>query len=117
MVASYRDFRAAKPSRRRSVGPRIPIGLCGGGGQNAPGDVGCLDPVVPCSEDPTQLLRARRHQIRIFKVDSKSARGPCLRAMSVTACTAASTTRAARRARDVYPRLGRADDQPVLRDE
>jgi hypothetical protein len=39
------------------------------------GDQSCVEPHKPCEQDPSQALCARKHQIRHFKVDAKSATG------------------------------------------
>ena len=76
MVASYRDFQCRETitsALSRATHPdRVVVAAVE---QNAAGDVGCTTPSKPCEEDPTQPLCARRHQIRLMKVDAKSASG------------------------------------------
>jgi hypothetical protein len=77
MVASYRDFQCPETITSALERARFPSRVIVGAiEQNAEGDVSCIEPRVPCEEDPTQVLCSRRDQIRLFKSDSKSATGP-----------------------------------------
>eukprot|EP01037_Dinobryon_pediforme_P030057 gene30057-33972_t len=44
--------------------------------QVVPGDVGCLDLEIPCSQDSNQLICKYLDQISIFKMDAQYATGP-----------------------------------------
>ena len=44
--------------------------------QIVPGDIGCLDIDIPCSQDPTQMICKYRSQISVFKMDGAFATGP-----------------------------------------
>lgn len=79
MVASYRDFQCRETITsafdRASNPNRVIVGAVQ---QDIPGDIGCTEPMKPCEEDPTQALCARRHQIRLFRMNAKHASGPVL---------------------------------------
>ena len=44
--------------------------------QLVPGDIGCLDIDIPCSEDPNQMICKYRGQISVYKMDARTATGP-----------------------------------------
>ena len=77
MVASYRDFQCretiASAFERATHPERVFVGAVE---QNSDGDVGCMEPPVPCEQDPSQTLCRYQSQVRLFKVDAKSATGP-----------------------------------------
>ena len=41
-----------------------------------PGDIGCLDIDIPCSQDPTQMICKYRSQISVYQMDGAYATGP-----------------------------------------
>lgn len=77
MIASYRDFQCretiTKAYERADYPERLYIGAVD---QISPGDVGCVDIDVPCSQDNTQPICKYRDQISIFKVDAMYSTGP-----------------------------------------
>ncbi len=77
MIASYRDFQCRETitsAYMRSDHPeRLFVGAVD---QVVPGDVGCLDIDIPCSEDPTQMICKYKDQISVYKMDAQYATGP-----------------------------------------
>lgn len=77
MIASYRDFQCRETitSAFNSIDhpERLFIGAVD---QVVPGDIGCLDIEVPCSQDPDQPICKYRSQIAVFKMDAQYAAGP-----------------------------------------
>ena len=79
MIASYRDWQcrdtAASALARATHPRRVVVAAVQ---QNRPGDVGCADPPVPCSEDPHQPLCKYSSQVRVYAMDANDATGPVL---------------------------------------
>lgn len=77
MIASYRDFQCRETitsAFSRSDHPeRLFVGAVD---QTVPGDIGCLDIDIPCSQDPSQPICKYRDQISIYHMDAKYATGP-----------------------------------------
>ena len=77
MIASYRDFQCRETitsAFMRSDHPeRLFIGAVD---QTVPGDIGCLDIEIPCSQDSSQPICKYRSQISIYHMDAKFATGP-----------------------------------------
>ena len=77
MIASYRDWQcrdtAASALARATHPRRVVVAAVQ---QNRPGDVGCADPPVPCSEDPHQPLCKYSSQVRVYAMDANDATGP-----------------------------------------
>lgn len=77
MIASYRDFQCRETitsAYSRADHPeRLYIGAVD---QVVPGDIGCLDLDVPCSEDSSQMICKYRDQISVYKMDAQYATGP-----------------------------------------
>lgn len=77
MIASYRDFQCRETitsAYMRSDHPeRLFVAAVD---QVVPGDIGCLDIDIPCSQDPTQMICKYRDQISVFKMDAQMATGP-----------------------------------------
>ena len=77
MIASYRDFQCRETitsAYMRSDHPeRLFIGAVD---QTVPGDIGCLDIEIPCSQDSSQPICKYRSQISIYHMDAKYATGP-----------------------------------------
>lgn len=76
-ICSYLDFQCRETITsaltRAHFPGRVVVGAIE---QNADGDIGCIEPHKPCDEDPEQVLCKLKDQIRLFKVDSRSATGP-----------------------------------------
>jgi len=77
MIASYRDFQCRETitsAYMRSDHPeRLFVGAVD---QVVPGDIGCLDIDIPCSQDPTQMICVYKDQISVYKMDAQYATGP-----------------------------------------
>ena len=77
MIASYRDFQCRETITSafdRSDHPeRLFVGAVD---QLTPGDIGCLDIEIPCSQDPNQAICKYRDQIAVYKMDAQYATGP-----------------------------------------
>jgi hypothetical protein len=77
MIASYRDFQCRETitsAYMRSDHPeRLFVGAVD---QVVPGDIGCLDIDIPCSQDPTQMICLYKDQISVYKMDAQYATGP-----------------------------------------
>ena len=77
MIASYRDFQCretiASAYSRADHPERLYVGAVD---QTVPGDVGCLDFEIPCSQDPTQIVCQYINQISVYHMDAQYATGP-----------------------------------------
>ena len=77
MIASYRDWQcrdtAASALARATHPSRVVVAVVQ---QNRPGDVGCAEPPIPCSEDPQQPLCKYSSQVRVYAMDANDATGP-----------------------------------------
>jgi hypothetical protein len=77
MIASYRDFQCRETISlafsRADHPERLFIGAVD---QTVPGDTGCLDLEVSCSEDNSQPICNYKDQISIFHMDASKATGP-----------------------------------------
>ena len=77
MIASYRDFQCretiASAFNKATYPERLFVGAVD---QVIPGDIGCLDLDIPCSQDPTQTLCKYSSQISVYKMDASYATGP-----------------------------------------
>ncbi len=77
MIASYRDFQCRETitsAYMRSDHPeRLFIGAVD---QTVPGDIGCLDLEVPCSQDDSQMICKYKDQISVYHMDAQYATGP-----------------------------------------
>lgn len=77
MIASYRDFQCretiASAFERADHPERLYVGAVD---QTVPGDVGCLDFEIPCSQDPTQRACQYLDQISVYRMDAQYATGP-----------------------------------------
>jgi hypothetical protein len=77
MIASYRDFQCRETITSAYMRADHPERLfIGAVDQVVPGDIGCLDIDVPCSQDPTQMICKYRDQISVYKMDAQYATGP-----------------------------------------
>ena len=77
MIASYRDFQCRETITSAYMRADHPERLfIGAVDQLVPGDIGCLDIDIPCSQDPTQMICKYRDQISIYKMDAQYATGP-----------------------------------------
>ena len=78
-IASYRDYQCPQTVEEAlayATHPqRIFFGIVE---QNAPGDVPCGAPAVPCSQDPSQRLcdAEVRRRVRVYRMDAQKATGP-----------------------------------------
>ncbi len=77
MIASYRDFQCRETITsafsRADHPERLFIAAVD---QTVPGDTGCLDLAVPCSEDASQPICRYRDQISVYHMDAQFATGP-----------------------------------------
>jgi len=77
MIASYRDFQCRETItsafKKADHPERLFVGAVD---QLVPGDIGCLDIDIPCSQDNTQAICKYRDQIVIYKMDAAQATGP-----------------------------------------
>jgi Glycosyltransferase (GlcNAc) len=77
MIASYRDFQCRETitsAYSKSDHPeRLFIGAVD---QTVPGDTGCTDLVISCTDDPSQPICKYRDQISVFHMDAEYATGP-----------------------------------------
>ena len=77
MIASYRDFQCretiASAFERADYPERLFVGAVD---QVVPGDTGCLDLAVPCSQNPQQKICIYMNQISVFTMDATLATGP-----------------------------------------
>ena len=77
MIASYRDFQCRETITSAYLRSDHPERLfVGAVDQTVPGDIGCLDLEIPCSQDNTQMICKYRDQISVYNMDAKSATGP-----------------------------------------
>lgn len=77
MIASYRDFQCRETITSAYMRADHPERLfVGAVDQLVPGDVGCLDIDIPCTQDPTQMICKYRDQISVYKMDAQYATGP-----------------------------------------
>lgn len=77
MIASYRDFQCRETITSAFNKADHPERLfVGAVDQVVPGDIGCLDIEIPCSQDPTQAICKYKDQISIYKMDAATATGP-----------------------------------------
>lgn len=77
MIASYRDFQCRETIASALSRARHPERLfIGAVDQVVPGDIGCLDLEVPCTENHDQLICKHKDQISLYKMDAKEATGP-----------------------------------------
>lgn len=77
MIASYRDFQCRETITSAFNKADHPERLfVGAVDQLVPGDTGCLDIDIPCSQDNTQAICKYRDQIVIYKMDAAQATGP-----------------------------------------
>ncbi len=77
MIASYRDFQCretiASAFNKADHPERLFVGAVD---QISPGDIGCLDLDIPCSENPNQTLCKYASQISVYRMDASYATGP-----------------------------------------
>jgi hypothetical protein len=77
MIASFRDFQCRETITSAFMRADHPERLfVGAVDQLVPGDIGCLDIEIPCSQDPSQPICKYRDQISIYKMDAQYATGP-----------------------------------------
>jgi hypothetical protein len=77
MIASYRDFQCRETITSAFNKADHPERLfVAAVDQIVPGDIGCLDIEVPCSQNQNQPICKYRDQISIFKMDAHFATGP-----------------------------------------
>ena len=77
MIASYRDFQCRETITSAFMRSDYPERLfIGAVDQTVPGDIGCLDIEIPCSQDSSQPICKYRSQISIYHMDAKFATGP-----------------------------------------
>jgi hypothetical protein len=77
MIASYRDFQCRETITSAYMRADHPERLfIGAVDQVVPGDIGCLDIDIPCSQDPSQMICKYRDQISVYKMDAQYATGP-----------------------------------------
>lgn len=77
MIASYRDFQCRETITSAFKKADHPEHLfVGAVDQLVPGDIGCLDIDIPCSQDNTQAICKYRDQIVIYNMDASQATGP-----------------------------------------
>jgi hypothetical protein len=77
MIASYRDFQCRETITSAFARADHPERLfIGAVDQTVPGDIGCLDLEVPCSQDPSQPMCVHRDQISVYHMDAQYATGP-----------------------------------------
>jgi len=77
MIASYRDFQCretiASAFNRADNPERLYVGAVD---QTVPGDTGCLDVEIPCSDKPDQAICKYRNQIAVYTMNAQTATGP-----------------------------------------
>lgn len=77
MIASYRDFQCRETItsafQRADHPERLFVAAVD---QVVPGDIGCLDLDIPCTQDPTQPICRYRQQISVYTMDATRATGP-----------------------------------------
>jgi hypothetical protein len=77
MIASYRDFQCRETITSAYLRADHPERLfVGAVDQVVPGDTGCLDIDIPCSQDPSQMICKYRDQISVYTMDAQYATGP-----------------------------------------
>jgi hypothetical protein len=76
-IASYRDWQCRYTVesifQRAKYPDRIRVAVVD---QIVDGDFNCVDPIVPCSQDPKQGLCQYRNQVDVYRVDAPLAVGP-----------------------------------------